>query len=224
MTAPGGGSPARRTERARRSSEAVELGSRLHDDRVEDRDRTRRQPTSGSSRPAAERAPQRTRAGGGELLFTGAAPLPPETLRFFAAIGVDLCECYGPERDRRDHPLQPGRATAADHERAAAPGCEGKIEDDGELLLRGPMVMRGYRGKPELTAAAIDTDGWLRTGDVFVTDEAGYYRIIDRKKEIIVCSAGKNISPASRREHVRERRRLSAPPSASGMRARTSRR
>ncbi len=57
------------------------------------------------------------------------------------------------------------------------------------------MVMAGYRGKPELTAAAFDDDGWLRTGDIFTTDEAGYYRIVDRKKEIIVTSAGKNVSP-----------------------------
>jgi len=57
------------------------------------------------------------------------------------------------------------------------------------------MVMAGYRGKPELTAAAFDADGWLRTGDIFTADDAGYYRIIDRKKEIIVTSAGKNVSP-----------------------------
>src|SRR5205823_10130366 len=75
------------------------------------------------------------------------------------------------------------------------PGVEARIAADGELLLKGPMVMAGYRGRPELTAAAFDDDGWLRTGDIFTTDEAGYYRIVDRKKEIIVTSTGKNVSP-----------------------------
>src|SRR5207253_2199337 len=126
---------------------------------------------------------------------TGAAPLPPETLRFFAAIGADLCECYGQSETAgiilcnpadRPRPLTNG---------LPLPGVEAKIVADGELLLKGPMVMAGYRGRPELTAAAFDDGGWLRTGDIFTTDDAGYYRIIDRKKEIIVTSAGKNVAP-----------------------------
>jgi long-subunit acyl-CoA synthetase (AMP-forming) len=184
-------------ERGAALNEAVELGSQLHDDRVEDR----------LSDPAlTERwgahdgllSELRTVLGlaNGELLFTGAAPLPPETLRFFAAIGVDLCECYGQSETAGIILCNPAERPRPITNGLPLPGVEGKIESDGELLLRGPMVMRGYRGKPELTAAAIDADGWLRTGDVFVTDEAGYYRIVDRKKEIIVSSTGKNIAPA----------------------------
>jgi long-subunit acyl-CoA synthetase (AMP-forming) len=131
----------------------------------------------------------------GELLFTGAAPLPPETLRFFAAVGADLCECYGQSETAGIVLCNPADRPRPRTNGLPLPGVEATIAPDGELLVKGPMVMAGYRGKPDLTAAAFDADGWLRTGDIFTTDEAGYYRIIDRKKEIIVTSAGKNVSP-----------------------------
>jgi long-subunit acyl-CoA synthetase (AMP-forming) len=131
----------------------------------------------------------------GELLFTGAAPLPPETLRFFAAIGVDLCECYGQSETAGIILCNPAGAARPVTNGLPLPGVRARIAADGELLLQGPMVMKGYRGKPELTAETIDSEGWLHTGDVFVTDEAGYFRIVDRKKEILVSSSGKNVSP-----------------------------
>ena len=177
--------------------EAVELGMELHDDRVEGR--TSKPETLERWRaldPELSRLREKTGLDAGELLFTGAAPLPPETLRFFGAIGVDLCECYGQSETAgiilcnpadRPRPLTNG---------LPLPGVEARIAEDGELLLKGPMVMSGYRGKPKLTAEAFDQEGWLRTGDVFETDDAGYYRIVDRKKEIIVSSTGKNIAPA----------------------------
>jgi long-subunit acyl-CoA synthetase (AMP-forming) len=177
--------------------EAVRLGGWLHDLRVAG------QPLDGGLevrwRILRDKVLAKLRAQIGlsvaELLFTGAAPLPPETLRFFAAIGVDQCECYGQSETAgiilcnpadRPRPLTNG---------LPLPGVEAKLADDGELLLKGPMVMAGYRGKPDLTAAAFDDDGWLLTGDIFVTDEAGYYRIVDRKKELIVASTGENIAP-----------------------------
>jgi long-subunit acyl-CoA synthetase (AMP-forming) len=76
-------------------------------------------------------------------------------------------------------------------------GVSLKRADDGELLVRGPIVMRGYRADPRRTAEALDADGWLRTGDVATIDEAGYVRIVDRKKELIINAAGKNMSPAN---------------------------
>jgi long-subunit acyl-CoA synthetase (AMP-forming) len=77
----------------------------------------------------------------------------------------------------------------------AIPGVEIKLADDGEILVRGPNVTTGYRNDPERTAEAIDADGWLRSGDIAASDEDGYLSIVDRKKELIINSAGKNMSP-----------------------------
>lgn len=71
------------------------------------------------------------------------------------------------------------------------------MADDGEVLVRGDFVMKGYRNKPEETADTVDGDGWLHTGDIGAIDEAGYLSIVDRKKEIIINAAGKNMSPAN---------------------------
>jgi long-subunit acyl-CoA synthetase (AMP-forming) len=77
------------------------------------------------------------------------------------------------------------------------PGLEGKLEEDGELLVRGPLVMKGYRREPKKTAEAIDADGWLRTGDIVEIDDEGYVKIVDRKKELIINAGGKNMSPSN---------------------------
>jgi long-chain acyl-CoA synthetase len=76
------------------------------------------------------------------------------------------------------------------------PGVEIRLDADGELLVRGPVVMRGYRGEPEKTAEVLE-DGWLRTGDIAQVDEQGFVTIVDRKKELIINAAGKNMSPAN---------------------------
>ncbi|HEX4109362.1 MAG TPA: AMP-binding protein [Solirubrobacteraceae bacterium] len=176
--------------------EAVQLGSELHDDRVEGRE----QDAGKVERwRAHEGALNGLRAAlgldAGELLFTGAAPLPPETLRFFAAIGIDLCECYGQSETAGIVLCNPAGNARPNTNGLPLPNVEVKLAQDGELLLKAPQVMAGYRGKPELTAQAFDEDGWLITGDIFVIDEAGYYRIVDRKKEIIINAAGKNMAP-----------------------------
>ena len=79
----------------------------------------------------------------------------------------------------------------------ALPGVELALADDGELLCRGPLVMRGYRGDPNKTAETIDSEGWLHTGDIATIDDDGYVSIVDRKKELMINAAGKNMSPAN---------------------------
>jgi long-subunit acyl-CoA synthetase (AMP-forming) len=176
--------------------QAFELGYRLHDDRLAGKEAD---PELRKAWLAHEELLEELRRtlglAEGELLFTGAAPLPPETLRWFAAMGVVLGEAYGQSETAGIILCNPAEGARPNTNGLPLPGVEAKIAEDGELLLKGPMVMKGYRGKPDLTADAFDADGFLKTGDIFVQDEAGYYRIIDRKKEIIVSSSGKNVSP-----------------------------
>jgi len=79
----------------------------------------------------------------------------------------------------------------------APPGAELRLAADGELLLRAPSLMKGYRNDPAKTAEAIDEDGWLHSGDIATIDDEGYVRIVDRKKELIINAAGKNMSPTN---------------------------
>jgi long-subunit acyl-CoA synthetase (AMP-forming) len=74
---------------------------------------------------------------------------------------------------------------------------EAKLAEDGELLIRSDVVMTGYRNLPDKTSEALDADGWLHTGDIATIDEDGYISIVDRKKELIISAAGKNMSPAN---------------------------
>jgi long-chain acyl-CoA synthetase len=127
----------------------------------------------------------------------GAAPTAVEVLEFFHAIGVEVCELWGMSETcgyglvNRNGQARLGTVGVPE------PGCEVKLGSDGELLVRGEFVMRGYRNAPEKTAETIDPDGWLHTGDIAEIDSDGYVRIVDRKKELIINSAGKNMSPAN---------------------------
>jgi long-chain acyl-CoA synthetase len=128
---------------------------------------------------------------------SGAAPIPNETLAFFVGIGIPIAEVWGMSElscvASVSHPADARLGTVG----KLLPGLEGKIADDGEYLVRGPLVMKGYRGEPAKTADAIDPDGWLHTGDILDVDAQGYLRIVDRKKELIINAAGKNMSPAN---------------------------
>ncbi|HZP37078.1 MAG TPA: AMP-binding protein [Methylomirabilota bacterium] len=126
---------------------------------------------------------------------TGAAPIAPELIRWYMALGLNMVEVYGQTENT-------GLATAMPRDRiklgsvgVARPGTEVRLSPEGEVLLRGPHVFMGYYGKPEKTAEAI-VDGWLHTGDVGTLDAEGFLRITDRMKDIIITAGGKNVTPS----------------------------
>ena len=130
------------------------------------------------------------------MLITGAAPISPDLVRWYMALGVPMLEVWGMTETG-------GGATAMPIERIkpgsiGVPGTmnELKLSAEGELMVRGPNVFMGYLNRPEKTAETIDADGWLRTGDVGTVDEDGFYRISDRLKDIIITAGGKNITPS----------------------------
>jgi long-chain acyl-CoA synthetase len=132
-----------------------------------------------------------------ESFLIGAAPTPPEVLEFFLAIGIEICETWGMSETSAMATLNPPGRIRVGTVGPPIPDTEVKLAEDGEIMVRGPQVMKGYRNMPEKTAEALSDDGWMMTGDVGEFDEAGYLRIVDRKKELIINAAGKNMSPAN---------------------------
>jgi long-chain acyl-CoA synthetase len=127
--------------------------------------------------------------------ITGAAPISPDLIAWYWAMGVRMYEVYGQTENA-------GLATAnyPGHLKVGtigptAPGTELKLSTQGEILLRGPHIFEGYLNKPEKTAEALK-DGWLHTGDVGVIDNQGFVRITDRMKDIIITAGGKNVTPS----------------------------
>ena len=127
----------------------------------------------------------------------GAAPTPVEVLEFFHALGIELAELWGmSETCGAGACNRPGEVKIGTVG-PPSPGCEIRIAADGEVLIRSEFVMLGYRNQPETTADAIDSDGWLHTGDIGELDADGFLRLVDRKKELIINAAGKNMAPAN---------------------------
>ncbi|MGO9385525.1 MAG: AMP-dependent synthetase/ligase [Mycobacterium sp.] len=128
---------------------------------------------------------------------TGAAPIPVETIEFFWGLGIPVyevwgeSECVGGATSNRPGSNKVGSVGPA------LRNVEISVADDGELLIRGPVVMRAYRQQPEKTAEAIDADGWLHTGDIGTIDAQGFVTIVDRKKDLFVNESGKNLSPTN---------------------------
>ena len=132
-----------------------------------------------------------------ESVNVGAAPTPREVIEFFHAIGIPLAELWGMSETCGYGTCNPPEKIKIGTVGPVSPGAEIRLAEDGEVLMRGPMVMPGYRNQPEKTREAIDDEGWLHTGDVGEFDEDGYLKIVDRKKELIINAAGKNMSPAN---------------------------
>jgi long-chain acyl-CoA synthetase len=138
-----------------------------------------------------------------EALNVGAAPTPREVIEWYHALGLPLAELWG-----MSETCGAGCCNRPEHIKIgtvgpAAPGVELKLAEDGELLMRSEVVMSGYRNAPDKTREAIDDDGWLHTGDIAEIDDDGFVKIVDRKKELIINAAGKNMSPANIESEVK---------------------
>ncbi len=132
-----------------------------------------------------------------EACNVGAAPTPPEVIEFFHALGVPLAELWGMSETTGAGTCNPPEKIKIGTVGPPAPNCDIKLGEDGEVLMKGPMVMAGYRNQPDKTKETFTDDGYLMTGDIGEFDDDGYLKIVDRKKEIIISAAGKNMSPAN---------------------------
>ncbi len=199
--------PDERTRAA--TKEAIELG--LHKIRAEQAG----EPVPEALSEACERAEHsvysKIRAKLGlercEWYMIGAAPCPLEVLEFFGAIGIPICEVWGMSELTSIATLVPPERLKLGTVGPPIPGVQIRLADDGEVLARGDTVMSGYRNQPEKTAETIDADGWLHTGDIGSLDDEGFLKIIDRKKELIINAAGKNMSPAN----IEQQLKISSP-------------
>jgi len=135
--------------------------------------------------------------------YVGAAPTPRDVLEFFHALGMPIAEVWGMSELSCVGTAMPLGTPRLGTVGTALPGVELRIAEDGEVLVRGPLLMRGYRNKPDQTRETIDADGWLHTGDIGTIDGDGFLHIVDRKKEIIINAAGKNMSPANIEAHIK---------------------
>lgn len=141
-----------------------------------------------------------------QLALVGAASVAPEVLEFFDACGVRVLEGYGLSESCSVATLNTPEATRFGTVGRPLPGTEVSIAADGEILIRGPQVFKGYYRDPEATAEALTGDGWLRTGDLGAIDDDGFVAITGRKKDLIITSNGKNVTPVNVESELRETR------------------
>ncbi|PZG17447.1 AMP-dependent synthetase/ligase [Nonomuraea aridisoli] len=139
-----------------------------------------------------------------EWTATGAAPLPAEVQRFYAGLGLKVIDVYGMTETTGAFTANSPDCYRLGSVGRPEPGVEVRIAEDGEILTRSPLNTAGYVNRPEATAELLDAEGWLHTGDIGTVDEDGFYRVVDRKKELIITAGGENISPAEIENHLKE--------------------
>lgn len=130
------------------------------------------------------------------IAFTGAAPIAPDLIRWYLALGIDIHELYGQTENCGVATMMPGERIKLGSVGTAVPWGEVALSPDGEILIKGDFLFMGYLNQPEKTAETIDHRGWLHTGDIGTIDNEGFVRITDRMKDIIITSGGKNITPS----------------------------
>ncbi|HWC14753.1 MAG TPA: long-chain fatty acid--CoA ligase [Actinomycetota bacterium] len=130
-----------------------------------------------------------------QLALSAAAPLNPDLIWFFHSIGIKITEGYGQSEDNGPTSWNPPDAIAIGTVGTPLPGLEVKLAEDGEILVRGGNVMKGYYKDEKATSDTVDEDGWLHSGDVGEFDQFNYLKITDRKKDLIITAGGKNIAP-----------------------------
>ncbi|MER6583660.1 AMP-dependent synthetase/ligase [Nonomuraea sp. NPDC001023] len=139
-----------------------------------------------------------------EWTATGAAPLPAEVQHFYAGLGLKVIDVYGMTETTGAFTGNSPTCYRLGTVGRAEPGVEVRIAEDGEILTRSPLNTGGYLNRPEATAELLDDDGWLHTGDIGTVDDDGFYRVVDRKKELIITAGGENVSPAEIENHLKE--------------------
>ena len=135
---------------------------------------------------------------------SAAAPMPVEVTRFMAGLGLKVFDVYGMTETCGAITANGPDAFRLGTVGRATPGIEVKLAEDGEVLVRGPVITPGYHLQEEATQALIDEDGWVHTGDIGTLDDDGFFSIVDRKKELIITSAGKNIAPSNIENYLKE--------------------